>query len=365
MACCEAFADQNRIIGALEIPNPSMTQVTFDPSPTGDIPMPNRSESRTRLGGRSVRWFWVIVGWPALAVVLVGLALRWQDPYRPLVIALIGLTPFLGFPLFVGVFSAWLSRSNTLRAVAAVMTAAFVFTVSPVDAVIGCGAETAPDSLTIYSANVLAHGGRSSDIASSIIAEDPDVVAMQEVRWAVMTELRADPRLAEYRYWSNETMGMPVGELIFSRYPLEDVQVRPLHSGGLVTATVVSESGPFVLSSVHTQAPAEADNVRGWHRQLDQLANLDKSEPAILAGDFNATSDHQPFRTVLNSGWTDVHDEKGCGFDTTWPIDDRVPFPVYRLDHVLVTDHFEVLDVRFGDPAGSDHVPVITSVRLS
>lgn len=342
-----------------------MTQITFDQSPTGEIPLHRDKAKPSRRGGRPIRWFWVVVGWPALAVVLFGLAIRWQDPYRPLVIALIGLTPFFAGPLFVGVFSAWLSRSNTLRAVAAVMSAAFIFTVSPVDAVVGCRGTTAQDSLTIYSANVLAGGGRSSDIASSVLAADPDVVVMQEVRWQMMTELRADTRLAEYQYWSTDTPGMPVGELIWSRFPLEDVRVQPLANGGLVTATVAAPAGAFEISAVHTQAPAEADFVWRWHLQLDQLGQLDRSAPAILAGDFNATSDHQPFRSVLNAGWTDVHDEKGCGFDATWPIHERVPFPVYRLDHVLVTDHFEVLDVDFGEPAGSDHLPVIASVRLT
>ena len=71
-------------------------------------------------------------------------------------------------------------------------------------------------------------------------------------------------------------------------------------------------------------------------------------------------------RDLLGQGWTDVHEPKGCGLDATWPTGHttRLPIPVYRLDHVLVTDDFEVLDVRFGDPAGSDHIPVVAELQV-
>ena len=55
----------------------------------------------------------------------------------------------------------------------------------------------------------------------------------------------------------------------------------------------------------------------------------------------------------VGQGWTDVHDDKGCRADPTWPTD-GLPFPVMRLDHILVTDDLEVLSTEMGDPGGSD-----------
>ena len=85
----------------------------------------------------------------------------------------------------------------------------------------------------------------------------------------------------------------------------------------------------------------------------------------MIGGDFNATVHHARFRSLLRSGWTDVHEPKGCGFDATWPADHPlVPMPLLQLDHTLVSDHWEVLSVEIGEPNGADHHPVISRIRL-
>lgn len=335
-----------------------MNQITFNPSETGEVPAAKRTN-------RGVRRFWVLAGWALILGVLAMIVLRWQNPDRSLVVALVGLTPFFAVPLVFGVLSAWLSRSNPLRAMAAVVTAAFIFTTSPVDAVIGCHGGTASDAITIYTANVLVGGGRPAEVASSVAAADADVILMQEVSWQFMTDLRAEPMMAGYSYWSFDTERIPHKELIVSRWPLENVELDRSRGGDLTTADVLSPNGRFQTGVVHVHAPINDTNAFYWNRQLRMLADREVSGPAIIGGDFNATSDHQPFRHLLGAGWTDVHDQKGCGPDHTWPVDGLLPVPVYRLDHILVSDDFEVLDVQFGDPGGSDHKPVISSIRLS
>ncbi len=355
-----------------------MTRLAPDPSPS-DKPAETRSPGNAAelpssgrgapLSGRGaprsgLRWFWLVVGLPTVILVITVLALRWLSPRHPWLIALVGLTPFFALPLGFAGLSAWFSRNKAFRIVTAVTTAAFVLTVTPADAVIGCRATTAADEITIYSANVLADGGLAAAAAASIAANEPDVVVMQEVRWEYMQALRTDPRLSDYQFWSVDTPGLPTGDLIWSRWPLVDVTTQPFASENLVSATVVGPTGEFRVNNVHVRAPALQDKVWVWQQQHQMLSEFDQSVPTVLAGDFNASTDHQPFRKLLSAGWSDVHDAKGCGFDATWPVGRSLPFPVYRLDHVLVTEHFEVLDVRFGDPAGSDHKPVITSVRL-
>lgn len=296
--------------------------------------------------------------------VAVVLILRWRSPESSLAIALVGFTPLLGAPLALGLVGAWFGRSPTVRGFAAVVAAGFLFTVSPIDAAIGCQAETAPDTLTVYTANVQAGVGRAADIAIAVAAADPDVVLLQEVRWQFLEAISADPLLAQYPYRSHEIDDGSRLRPVFSRWPIVDVEVERFVSSELVHATVEGPTGRFTVTNVHTLAPVHRSNVATWHAQFDQLSRIDRSTPRIMAGDFNATEDHQPFRQLLDTGWTDAHDSKGCGFDATWPDDSRVPFAFYRLDHVLVTDDFEVLDLRFGDPGGSDHKPVITDLRL-
>ena len=100
-----------------------------------------------------------------------------------------------------------------------------------------------------------------------------------------------------------------------------------------------------------------------WAAQLDALAGYDRATPAALVGDFNATADHSQFRAITNAGWTDAHDPKGCGYDATWPADQLMP--VLRLDHALLTDHFEVRALDLGPGNGSDHRSLTTTIRLT
>ncbi|MEM9563455.1 MAG: endonuclease/exonuclease/phosphatase family protein [Actinomycetota bacterium] len=307
----------------------------------------------------------MVLTWPALVAVVGALLLRYQGADRPLTVALVGLTPTLVLPLTLAALGTWWSRSTATRAATAAVAAVFLVTMNPVSAVVGCRGHAPADAITVYSANVLFDTGRPADIAASAVASGADVIVLQEVTWNTLQELKAQPALDDYAYRSNAGERGPVsGKIIWSRWPLSDVTVEPFVASRSLSATVESPQGSFRLTNVHTAAPSSRTTVWPWQVQFEQLRQVPTTEPAVLAGDFNATGDHRPFRQLLDQGWTDVHEPKGCGFDATWPARGPIPTPFYRLDHVLVTDHFEVLDVRLGDPAGSDHIPVITELQL-
>ncbi|MEM7325462.1 MAG: endonuclease/exonuclease/phosphatase family protein [Actinomycetota bacterium] len=324
-------------------------------------------------GRRWLRLLWLAVGLLALLAVWVLLGMRWRAVTNPLFIAMVGVMPFLAVgPLLVGLLGAWWSRNVSLRVAAAVTLVAFVYTTSPVDAVLGCRADGAVDSgadniLTVYTANVWFEppGGQPDQIGAAIAAEDPDIVFLQEVQWDFLTELQADPRLDRYVHRTTDIPGMPIQDLVWSKWPIEVASVDDLANARFVQATINTPSGQLVATPIHLQAPLGQTSINNWLAQHRLLAEVDRSVPRIMAGDFNATRDHQPFRSLLRAGWTDAHEIKGCGLDTTWPSDGRLPVPVMRLDHVLVTDHFEVLDLRLGDPGGSDHLPVISTLRFN
>ena len=84
----------------------------------------------------------------------------------------------------------------------------------------------------------------------------------------------------------------------------------------------------------------------------------------VVVGDFNATMQHAPFRDLLDTGLRDAHLERGDGWAATFPADRSFP-PVLRIDHVLVGDDVEVLEVGSGDATGSDHKPVWAVLALT
>ena len=178
-----------------------------------------------------------------------------------------------------------------------------------------------------------------------------------------MEDLSAQPRLDPWQYRSNEYPDATSGVLMWSKWPLSDVRHNELEVNSSVQAVVDTPGGSFTVAALHAASPISGAELDLWHEQYEGLSRLPTDAPTVMGGDFNATEDHRPFRHLLDQGWTDVHDDKGCGADLTWPTR-GLPFPVMRLDHILVTDHFEVLSTEIGDPGGSDHHPVISRIRF-
>ena len=131
-----------------------------------------------------------------------------------------------------------------------------------------------------------------------------------------------------------------------------------------VTTTVALPDQQVDLIAVHVASPTDPDEILEWRRELSSLAALPADGPTIMAGDFNATEDHAPFRNLLAQGWTDVHDNKGCGLDQTWPTS-TLPFPVMRLDHILVSEGIRVLSADVLSIPNSDHLAVVAKIELA
>jgi endonuclease/exonuclease/phosphatase family metal-dependent hydrolase len=105
-----------------------------------------------------------------------------------------------------------------------------------------------------------------------------------------------------------------------------------------------------------------------WQRELalirQTLAGVDG--PQVVAGDFNASRDHRPFRDLLAAGFRDCADSSPHrswpGF--TWPTDRRMP-PVMRLDHVLVSRTATVRMARAIRVPRTDHHGVLAAIEFT
>lgn len=86
----------------------------------------------------------------------------------------------------------------------------------------------------------------------------------------------------------------------------------------------------------------------------------------VVAGDFNATRDHRPFRDLLAAGFSDCADiaakRPWPGF--TWPANRRYP-PIMRLDHILVSPGLTVSETRTVQIPGTDHRGVLAVLNLA
>jgi endonuclease/exonuclease/phosphatase (EEP) superfamily protein YafD len=132
------------------------------------------------------------------------------------------------------------------------------------------------------------------------------------------------------------------------------------------SARVTVEGLPVTLRAVHPVAPIMGRQ-RGWHQDLVRLRQALTATPGaqVVAGDFNASRDHRPFRDLLADGFADSADiacqRPWPGF--TWPANRRYP-PVMRLDHILVSPGITVSEARTVKIPGTDHRAVLAVLEL-
>ena len=196
-----------------------------------------------------------------------------------------------------------------------------------------------PDSGVVRMLTLNAQGGRADQAAvvAAVRRHRADLLAVQELTPDLVTRLglaglgdelphsRLDPR-----------PGSP-GTGLWSRWPLTARQPLPGTAAAAPRVTVSLPGGREVaVTAVHTKAPV-GGHERAWQRELAGLAAVPDGGPQIVAGDFNATRDHRPFRDLLAAGFSDCADtaRRRPWPGMTWPASPLMP-AVMRLDHVLI-----------------------------
>ena len=258
--------------------------------------------------------------------------------------------------------------------------------------------------LRVMSLNVL-HGyprferlpERLDLIAAEIRRQKADLVCLQEVPWTASLGSGAGylARRTGLNYLYLRANGnrraifFEEGEAILSRYPLTNptfVELEPRagrfeHRVALHT-TVVTPWGDIEVFVTHlTNGDPEIN--RGQLASLVAFVAATDSEPAIVAGDFNAQED-SPQIQALPSHWIDTYRAlvpEGEGFTCciddlkqgpTEPLEERIDyiFLIPGLEQqVRVLDSRRVLDRAFPVDGGwqwaSDHVGLLTVVQMS
>jgi endonuclease/exonuclease/phosphatase (EEP) superfamily protein YafD len=223
-------------------------------------------------------------------------------------------------------------------------------------------------TLRVLTLNVLADSAQPVAVLNSLRRHRVDVLAVQELTPAMASRLTdvGVPGLLPFSHLDPRPGSPGVG--LWARWPL--IPLPPV--AGLVAAAprarIEPPGGwPVIVSAVHPIAPVNGHEHR-WERDLAliQSALGSTSERQVIAGDFNASRDHRPFRDLLAAGFLDCADAATSrvwpGF--TWPTDRLIP-PVMRLDHVLVSRAgAAVLEARTIRVPGTDHCGVFAVIEF-
>jgi endonuclease/exonuclease/phosphatase (EEP) superfamily protein YafD len=224
-------------------------------------------------------------------------------------------------------------------------------------------------TLRVLSLNVLRGSADPAAVVRAIERHGVDVLVMQELTPGMvhrLAEAGIDILLPHCHLDPRPKAG---GTGLWARWPLTPLPPVPGMVAAAPRARIEPVDGwPVTVTGVHPKAPMR-HNVRRWQQELAAIrsALVSSDGPQVVAGDFNASRDHRPFRDLLAAGFLDCADSARRrpwpGF--TWPAGRWIP-SIMRLDHVLVSrGSATVRASRNIRVPGTDHRGVLAAIQLT
>jgi endonuclease/exonuclease/phosphatase (EEP) superfamily protein YafD len=220
--------------------------------------------------------------------------------------------------------------------------------------------------LTIMVANVLGGGADAGAVAEVIQERKPDLVSLPEAQADVREEIRAHLQgLAYNGYTLQPSAAVESATSVLVSSSLGAVRFGKDQAATNFGHIVVTGGnlGEVRIIAYHGFPPLP-EKMTTWKQDLGVLRRwCAQNPPTIVAGDFNATTDHADFRHALGSNCRSVASLTGSGLVGTWPSD-RPAVTRTQIDHVLITRQLE--PGRFTTYAieGSDHRAVVATVAV-
>ena len=227
----------------------------------------------------------------------------------------------------------------------------------------------------VMTCNVYRGSADAATIVGLVRDQRVEVLALQETSADFVAALD-DAGIGDYLpYAQVATSDGIYGNGIWSATPLGSPSDDDVDSsasfmpGGTVTfgdPAGAENTADIRFVSVHTTSPTRGYWAQ-WRRSLDELALMraDTDVRYVFMGDFNATTDHAPFRGFLGTRFVDAAMAAGHGFAFTWPAD-RIGVPRFAgIDHIVLDRDIAVGQVTTATVPGSDHAALIATIAVA
>ena len=200
-------------------------------------------------------------------------------------------------------------------------------------------------------------GGSGEAVLKTIKTADPDLLVLEESTPAWRENLKELKSL--FPHQASVPKEGCCGDLLLSKYPLENARIVNLGEAGL--PTIVAEAylpiGTVSIIATHPLPPIGAEYAHLHANQLAEVPALvhQQKYPVLLIGDLNTTPWSFSFSTLLRASGL-KNSMKGFGFQPTWPA----AFPLLQIpiDHVLCSPEITIRQRAVGGDLGSDHLPL-------
>lgn len=260
--------------------------------------------------------------------------------------------------------AAIIRRRTGLAAIAALVVAANSLPLLPYAMPGAAAAHAGEARLRVMAANVLYRSNDYERALAQIDAEDPDIVGLVEVTDAWIDALPELQQRFPYHVLRPEESAH--GLALFSRLPLQELEISPYHEGDIQTAIHVLadlQGRQVVLTLAHLVSPVTPRRAALRNRQIEaiaELVNKDKEYDHVVIGDLNITPWSPDYAALEEAGL--VNAARGRGYMATWPA--GLGPAGLPIDHVLVSGGLHVQQFRMGASIGSDHLPIVADITF-
>lgn len=216
-------------------------------------------------------------------------------------------------------------------------------------------------SLRILVHNIYYQNESLGAVVDAIRQHDPDIVLLMEYSDAIQQQIESS--FDDYPYRVIQPSRLTMGLALFSRIPIESAEVHRQQATRIPVYEVRMRLGGRLFTMVGGHPWPPQPQWGQLHRdQMQELIRVASGveQPLIVAGDFNAAPWSYTMRQLAERARV-RQVRQLLDLQKTWH---PLPLLGLPLDHVLVSDAWEVLSATYGVPAGSDHLSLIVDLRL-
>jgi len=214
--------------------------------------------------------------------------------------------------------------------------------------------------------NVCAPAKDYAPLSHYLSEEKPDIVTLEECGDNCFQNLKRDQVFKVYPY---QIRKVPYRHrlLVLSKFPIQELKTpRLVADPAVLLLRVQFNSKPVTLLVMHSTRPSSGKIY--YERQIQQFHQIAKlasatSTPFLMAGDLNVSPWNYSFSRLLEESHL-KNSMDGFGFQPSFPIfvSRFKMFPLVPIDHVLVSQKFQVLHRHIGPRLQSDHLPLIVEL---
>ncbi|WP_404404441.1 endonuclease/exonuclease/phosphatase family protein [Pelagibacterium halotolerans] len=225
---------------------------------------------------------------------------------------------------------------------------------------------------TVMTFNVFGRNREPERLVASILEADPDILALQEYSRDMRQEIHRT--LAEhypnFQYCAGGERAF-VG--LYAKFPFEPLNedacsstiMSPDRTARIIVRFEPEGGPPFSVATTHHDWPAPIT------RQAVQFETLAEAlstvePPVLLVGDFNSTPWSYALRNFVAVAGVTRHTYNIPTFPQIWHyLGDWRPIPaLLPIDHVMTRGGIAIHSITTGDPAGSDHKPLLVTFSV-